>query len=59
MKKIKSFISCLLLMLTLVLVGCGSTRINIDMSGLTSYAVQAEVIKMQSHLLPKIILVRL
>ena len=47
MKKIKSFVGCLLLVLTLVLVGCGSTRINIDMTGLSSYAVQAEVIKMQ------------
>lgn len=48
MKKIRNCLCCLLIMMTLVIAGCsGSTRVNIDLSGLTSYAVQAEVGKMQ------------
>lgn len=47
MKKTKLFIASMLVMLTLIFVGCGSTKVNIDMTGLSSYAVQSEVQKMQ------------
>lgn len=48
MKNLRYFVSSLLIFLTMALVGCGgSTRVNIDMSELSSYAVQSEVMKMQ------------
>lgn len=47
MKKIRYIVACCLMVTTIILVGCGSTRVNIDMTKLNSYAVQSEVFKMQ------------
>lgn len=48
MKNFKSFVVLLLIMVSLTLVGCGGkVKINLDLSGLSSYSVQSEVNKMQ------------
>ncbi len=48
MRKFKSFLALMFVMFTLVFAGCtGDVRVNLDLSGLSSYAVQSEVIKMQ------------
>lgn len=49
MKKIRSVLAVLFLAVTIIFAGCGGgdVRVNIDLSELSSYAVQSEVQKMQ------------
>ena len=50
MKKMKSALAMFVLIISLFFAGCGGggdVRVNLDLSGLTSYAVQSEVQKMQ------------
>ena len=47
MRKFKVIISAILLTITMFCIGCSGTKISIDMSELSSYAVQSEVYKMQ------------
>ena len=48
MKRIKVFLASVLLLISIVFCGCGgSVKVDLDLSKLSSYAVQSEVFKMQ------------
>ena len=49
MRNLKYFVTSVMLVVAILLVGCGSgnVRVNLDLSEMSSYSVQSEVMKMQ------------
>ena len=48
MKRLRILLSTLILVFTIIIAGCGgNVKVNLDLSKLSSYAVQSEVYKMQ------------
>jgi uncharacterized protein YceK len=47
MKKFKILVASLILIMMVMISGCGEVRVNIDMTKLSSQSVQSEVYKMQ------------